>query len=401
MTVTIEKDDLQEIFSNRMDEENIQLPATTQLGLGSDGGGFSKIVTAQLCPVPRNLVRFMNNMKDLAQANGEDYYYSWEVKNKDGSKSTVEGGSIKLANDLAREYGNCITDVMMQDNGNEWIFYAKFIDLQTGFSMVRPFRQRKSQGSFKTDNERKLDIAFQIGASKAIRNVVLNALQTYSEKYFQEAKESLVNRIKANMDKSRDLILKGINENNYDLKLIEINIGRIAKDWRAEDMAKIISSLRTISDGMATFDELYPSQDVTYSTAETLNKELKEKQEKKPKAEKKPDPKPETKTDEEKVEEYQEAIKEAEQKQAEPVKPKLEPKSDVPAEDANPYHTMGVDEMPVKTVKDLELKGKELLRRIEDGGDKVELMEAFDSEYLLKKLSEFGKGILAGKIRAA
>ena len=56
--------------------------------------------------------------------------------------------------------------------GDAWIIYARLMDLETGFAMTRPFQQRKGQKAMKTDDARALDIALQIGVSKAIRNVV-------------------------------------------------------------------------------------------------------------------------------------------------------------------------------------------------------------------------------------
>ena len=76
--------------------------------------------------------------------------------------------------------------------GDAWIIYARLMDLETGFAMTRPFQQRKGQKAMKTDDARALDIALQIGVSKAIRNVVCNGLQTFADFAFEEARDALV-----------------------------------------------------------------------------------------------------------------------------------------------------------------------------------------------------------------
>jgi hypothetical protein len=44
----------------------------------------------------------------LAAAAGSDWFYRFPVKKKDGGQDWIEGPSIKLANDIARIFGNNI-----------------------------------------------------------------------------------------------------------------------------------------------------------------------------------------------------------------------------------------------------------------------------------------------------
>ena len=53
--------------------------------------------------------------------------------------------------------------------------------------MTRPFQQRKGQRGMRTGDDRALDIAFQIGASKAIRNVICNSLQSFADFAYLDA----------------------------------------------------------------------------------------------------------------------------------------------------------------------------------------------------------------------
>lgn len=237
-------------------------------------GAFSdQIVTAQAVARRRDIADFLNRMKVLASMAGDEYRYQYPVREKSGATKIIEGGSIKMANDLVREYGNCLVDVRVQDQGGEWVIYARFVDYETGFALTRPFRQRKSQQSVKTDAERQLDIAFQIGTSKAIRNVVLNALQTYADIVYDAAKENLVEKIGKNLPKYRDKIAAVCTERGYDLKRIERSVTKPIAEWLAPDVARVIAELKSIGDGMANFDDLYPSDQPTTQADEKTNVE--------------------------------------------------------------------------------------------------------------------------------
>lgn len=230
------------------------------------------IVTAQPCSIRRNIPDFLNRMKVLARMAGEEYRYSFPVKSKSGKNTTVEGGSIKLANDLVREYGNCMVDARVVETPNHFIIYARFVDFETGFCDTRPFMQRKGQKTMNTDADRAADIVFQIGMSKAKRNVVLNALQTYADFTYAEAKSSIVEQIGKQLPHWREKMARGIAEKKYDLARIEQQVGRPLAEWLAVDIARVVAELKSIGDGMASFDDLYPGQNP--ASSDELNQEF-------------------------------------------------------------------------------------------------------------------------------
>jgi hypothetical protein len=224
--------------------------------------------------VHRDESRVLARLKALAAAAGADWYYRFPVKNrKTGTVEFIEGPSIKLANDVARLYGNAEIDCRAQDVGDSWLFHARFVDLETGYSLTRPFQQRKSGGRIGgADDERRLDIAFQIGASKAIRNVVVNALQTFSDFAFDEAREALVDKIGKDLGQWRKRTVERLAERKVELGRVEQVIGRVAAEWLAPDVAKVIAMMKAVADGMATLDETFPA---LRSTAESSTAEAK------------------------------------------------------------------------------------------------------------------------------
>lgn len=209
--------------------------------------------------VERDDARIVQRLKVLAGAAGSKFYYRFPVKNKDGSSGNVEGPSIDCALAVARTYGNCDIDVRVTDEGEHWIFLARFRDFETGFTISRAFQQRKGQTTMKTkDPGRALDIVFQIGQSKAIRNVICNALGDLADFAFEEAKASFVDRIGKRVEYYRDRAVERLAEMKIDLKRVEAIIGRAAKDWMAPELARVIAELQGIQDGMALADETYP-----------------------------------------------------------------------------------------------------------------------------------------------
>ncbi len=136
----------------------------------------TQYVTAIQVQQPRNLAAVERRSLQEAALLGEDAYYAWGA-----GKNRIEGPSKHLAMALGRNWGNAAVELgAIQETADAWIFTASFIDLETGFTISRQFRQSKRwtiYGNF--DGERKEDIRFQIGQTKAVRNVILNALPTW------------------------------------------------------------------------------------------------------------------------------------------------------------------------------------------------------------------------------
>lgn len=148
------------------------LSTMAQTGISAQRTG-NQFVTAVRVQVARDLQVKHKQLLTEARLAGESFYYGWGV-----GKDRVLGPSIGLAMAAARVWGNCAVDFApVQSTEDSWIFTAQFIDLETGFTLARQFRQSKHWSvAGKYDQERKDDMRFQIGQSKAARNVVVNAL---------------------------------------------------------------------------------------------------------------------------------------------------------------------------------------------------------------------------------
>jgi hypothetical protein len=223
---------------------------------------FGGTITAQRVAVARDITRIMARMQQLAAVGGEAWVYRWQVNNRaTGSKDTIEGGTIKLANDLAREWGNCQVDIRVVDEGAHWMFYGRFVDLETGYALTRPYQQRKSQNTGMKDQQRALDMVMQIGASKCIRNVVLNALQTMTDYCLDLADNSVLERVKKNPEAARNWILKELEKLNVDVKRVERVAGYKADKFTVPVMAGLFAQIRSVIDGMILADDIWPTDE--------------------------------------------------------------------------------------------------------------------------------------------
>jgi hypothetical protein len=248
-------------FAERVEDDHAIMPATGMLP-----AVHIRPVGAQAITIRRNPSQVLQSLKTFAAAAGDDWYYSWDVNDKhskrpDG-KTTIEGPSVKLANDLARLYGNCTVEVArVDDTGTHWVFYARFVDFETGYEYTRPFQQRKAQGQGQGMNaDRQQDIAFQIGASKAVRNCVVNALGTFSDFAMSEAKQAIIGKVHAKLADYRERVIERLNSYGV-LARVEKTLAVTAPSWDAPTVAKLIAQLQAVKEGMTTIAELYPDPD--------------------------------------------------------------------------------------------------------------------------------------------
>lgn len=238
-------------------ERNLPIPH----GRAGEITMHTEIFTAQRVAVARDVGRVMQNLRALAAAAGTDnYVYRIPFKNrKTGTIEYVEGPTIGLALDLAREWGNTQVDCRLADETpTHWNFEARFVDLERGFVLRRPFQQRKFQDTGMKDQARSADIVFQIGASKAIRNVIVNALKSMAEMLVTTAKEDLLQRIERKPDQARAFIATELGKLGVDIARVERVVGRPHAKWLVPEMAKVFAEITSVNDGMIDPEDVWP-----------------------------------------------------------------------------------------------------------------------------------------------
>lgn len=230
-----------------------------------DSHGFATAIAVQ---EPRSLAKVEQRVLQEARLLGDHAFYSWQVKDKGtGRTSLIEGASVKLATMVARNWGNCAVDALpVQAVDGAWIFTAAFIDLETGFTLTRQFRQSMESVVYgNLDAERKADIRFQIGQSKAARNVIGNALPAgLIDRAMAEAKKGVREQVQAFIDKdgiekARELMLKalkkqGVTQEQVLRKMERDTTGGLTVD----DLVVLKGDLTALVDGAERAGSLFP-----------------------------------------------------------------------------------------------------------------------------------------------
>lgn len=249
-----------------------------------DQGGMalqtrSSYQTAVAVNRERNLNKVLSKCLEEAAIAGSDFYYSWSQGGQN-----IEGLTIGASQALCRNFGNCALEVKVEETPNAYIFHGAFIDLETGFNLVRPFRQnkqspKKKDGKDVYSGERGTDIIFQIGASKAMRNAALNAMPKWlTEKVIEKAKENVVAKIQnLGPEKAKGMILNKAGALGVGQDRIEAVYGK-ERVWDTDRIIKITSALRAIEDGFEKATDLFPiiaedQPEIKTETATLIKKE--------------------------------------------------------------------------------------------------------------------------------
>jgi hypothetical protein len=220
---------------------------------------------------PRDLAAIENRVKFEAAKLGEAAMYSWEVKDKSSTtgKSRIMGLSVQAAHMLARNFGNCHIDTLIEETPAAIMFRARFTDLESGYTLVRPFRlDRRNMPQANYQEGRALDIATQIATSKAERNAILKAVpQHFQDMVLEIAQANLREKIEVEISqhgeqKVRDgyakmLVSQGV-------KLANI-LSRFNKDkvmgLSVDDLVVMRIDARAIKAGESSAETLYPDPD--------------------------------------------------------------------------------------------------------------------------------------------
>lgn len=213
----------------------------------------SGYTTAVAVQKPRSLSVVAKNVLAEAQMAGESFYYGWNQSGKH-----IEGPTVNLAYAIARNYGNCAIETDVEETASHYMVKAVFIDLETGFSCPRTFRQRKSLDMGKMDKDRVEDIALQIAESKAVRNAIVKAMPSWLiEKAIDIAKDAVKKGVGANIVESRAKALKIWEGVGVTQERIEGVYGAI-DTWTPEALAAMKGNWSAYKEGRISLTELFP-----------------------------------------------------------------------------------------------------------------------------------------------
>lgn len=238
--------------------------------LQRSGDQYCTAITVQK---QRNLIQAMRKLEEEAAIAGDDFYFSWTVKGKDehgnkGKKNVlVEGITIGCAMAMARYYGNCVVKaVLVEEKASYWLFNAIFIDLETGYTNNRLFRQNRSGGmGGKYNKDRADDMVFQTGQSKAVRNVIRATLpRVMGDRAMEVAKSNVMKMLDERI--KNDTLPKVQEAAVAKLMQLGISIDAILERFQIadkkgltkENLVSIMGDIKAITSGQEYPEVLYP-----------------------------------------------------------------------------------------------------------------------------------------------
>lgn len=240
--------------------------------------------TAVSVQKPRDLQEVRSKCLIEASLAGESCFYGWG-----NGKDRVEGPSIVCAMIAARNF--CNLAVVTRDpieTATSYILNTDVIDVETGFTYNRPFRQSKKWTVYgKMDEVRKEDVRFQIGVSKSQRNAILRVMPGWLiDSMIEKAKEGVREKIeeyirKNSIEGARKRVLDGLARFGVSLERIEDKYEKKYNAWDIEVLVLLAGDLRALTDKIDSPDVVFPLPEVKVdpSTGEILNGEYSPKME--------------------------------------------------------------------------------------------------------------------------
>lgn len=225
--------------------------------------GFGGVIMAQKTDTPRDLQKIEKEIQKVCTLYGDQFYYSWEVKSRDGKTgktvtSEISGVTIDGASVLRQLWRNCtVRTIVVRDDG-EFIYLAsQFCDYEAGSSVERPFKQRTGMKFGKMQKDRVMETTFSIGVSKSERNVILDALRIQREQMLRYAKANLRDKIGKDIPKAKARLMQIAGEVNVPLLKMEQYVERKEKDWVASHIFRLVQAIRAIQEGDATVEDVF------------------------------------------------------------------------------------------------------------------------------------------------
>jgi hypothetical protein len=247
----------------------LQQSGATVMKSQGGGGTALSVLKPRLLAGPNSVVERM--LTEAALMESDDVFYAWEVKDRNSAsgKKIVEGLAIGAAMMMARNYGNNSTEInRVEELSASLVLHARFTDFETNTFTERPFIVNKARvfAGGKYDAQRATEMADQVGVSKALRNVIKNALPTWmQDKVIDQAKQKVRGEVlllieQYTLPKVIDAALAALAKFGITEAQVLSKFGRTVKGGLTiDDIVVIQCDKRALERGTETPDALYVS----------------------------------------------------------------------------------------------------------------------------------------------
>lgn len=231
-----------------------------QLGAGQSlmrvGGQYQTAISVQVkrdIGTPQNpggLV--LERATTEAMLLAERYFYGWEVNDRQGGgKKGIEGVSVDGAHMLLRCWGNSVVDVdLVEVTGDAYTFKAVFVDLETGSTVSRLYRQARTSPPGRYDEQRWQDMQFSNGQSRAIRNVITSALPQWLQDRCMDAAHRALERQPTSHSGERPALVSA--EQSASIAAAFAN--KLRSSWGRDELSEIATAIKSQEGSMRRED---------------------------------------------------------------------------------------------------------------------------------------------------
>jgi len=212
---------------------------------------------------PRSVTKFLREATTLAtitQEVAESCIYSLERRKEDGSRGTIDGPSVRLAEICASSYGNLhvggrIVDVEDSDvvaQGVAW-------DLEKNLRVSVEVRRRITKRNGTRFSDDMIIVTGNAAASIALRNAIFRVVpRTYVDRVYEQARQVAIGKAETLDAKRTDLLARlqkmGISQERVLARLEKAGVSDIGLD----ELAILIGLGNAVRNGEQTVDEAFP-----------------------------------------------------------------------------------------------------------------------------------------------
>ena len=219
---------------------------------------------------PRNIEEGYKALMQEAALLGPKAFYTWPVKNKKTGKVTIiEGASVHLLMAAARHFRNLRFMVRMEkETESAWHLLGVAQDLESGLEIVRPHIAFKPFSKSPFENQRDQYAAFQIGVSKAIRNVLANIIPSYwladgIEKAKKAGKRAAGGSRKISKKQRIDTI-NAFKDKGVPEEVLNALVQKDSKDWTGQDLSLLRAEFAALLSGDLNVEAIYALAGMEY-----------------------------------------------------------------------------------------------------------------------------------------
>jgi hypothetical protein len=247
-----------------------QEPGESMVDLLRGGAAITKVENETLAQIAvtrprdpkRSLERAIGEL-ELDPEFAEKQYYRIPYKDRASGQTTwIEGLSIKAAMALGRCFGNMTTSSrVVEDNDHAVIVEGVCIDLENGFRVCKPvaiskYYRAKKTGKMVKWSEDRFPQILQAGASKAVRNAILNVIpEPLQRRYWNRARELAAEHASGGKGKGIDYaktipaVLKAFEPYKVERSHLEAHLGHPLENATRQEFGDLKAVLNALEAG--------------------------------------------------------------------------------------------------------------------------------------------------------